>query len=60
MSLNYPNREDWLKVRCTPRKNPPGRYLHVGTRYGWAEIPRPGVPGRFIKMAPGVTYRRPA
>jgi hypothetical protein len=58
MSQNYPSREDWLKVRCTPRKNPPGRFIHVSTRYGWAELPRTGVPGRFIKMLNGVTYRR--
>ena len=43
---------------ATPRKNPPGRFIHVSTRYGWAELPRTGVPGRFIKMLNGVTYRR--
>ena len=58
MSQNYPNREDWLAVRCTPRNTGTRRFLHVSTRYGWAELPRIGVPGRFLKMAPGVTYRR--
>lgn len=67
MSLNYPNRNDWLKVRCTPRKDPPGRMVHVSTNYAWVRpmLP-PLIPGEaprfgareFRKMRPGQTYRK--
>ena len=62
MSLNYPNRDEWLAVRCTPRKAPPGRFVHVSTRYRWLPVNAkyPQGPVRFVAVAPGVTYRRTA
>jgi hypothetical protein len=57
VSLNYPNREDWLKVRCTPRKNPPGRYLHVSKPIVLQIMPG-GAMRPIVDPGPGRTYRK--
>ena len=45
---------------ATPRKNPPRRFIHVSTRYGWRPVNRddPRGPVEFRKLVSGVTYRR--
>jgi hypothetical protein len=57
MSLNYPNRNDWLKVRCTPRKNPPGRMVHVSKKIVLQILPG-GAMRSIVEPGPGRTYRK--
>ncbi len=40
---------------ATPRRNPPGRFLHVSTNYAWVGV---GPSARFVKVARGTTYVR--
>lgn len=51
MSLDYPNREDWLRVRATPRR-PNLRWFHVSKGFVIMD-------GKLVWLKKGVTYRKP-
>jgi hypothetical protein len=44
------------KTTATPRRDTrPLRYLHISTDYRWTGL---GAAARFVKVGPGVTYRK--
>lgn len=46
----------------TPRKPPAGRMVHVSTYFDWIPVDptQPLGPTKFVRIASGNTYRRPA
>lgn len=54
MSLDYPDRDDWLRVRATKPRKP--RYLHIST--GFIHTLNPDGT-KSIRVARGRTYRKP-
>ncbi len=62
MSLDFPNRADWLKVRATPRKLPAGRMIHVSAPLVTVRDPITGnlktVVGRGITLNLGSKQRK--
>jgi hypothetical protein len=50
------------KTYATPRHNPPGRMVHQSTNYAWLPMNflTPNGPQHFVKVGPGVTFRRTA
>lgn len=60
MSLDYPNRADWLKVRATPRHRP-NRHAHVSVQVGQIRNPETGlIENVRTPRGQGRTYRRAA
>jgi len=60
MSLDYPNRDEWLAARATPRKLPPRGYLHVSTRINFVfkSLSRAGVTYNIGRNAAKRTKRK--
>ena len=47
---------------ASPRNLKRGTLVHVSTSYRWLPVNQlyPAGPVRFVKVAPGTTYRKPA
>ena len=57
MSADYPNREDWLRIRNQKRMRPRPRLFHLSADL--VRVVDPGTQGwHFAVMRPGKTYRR--
>ena len=58
MSLDYPNRAEWLAVRATPAKRSP-RYAHVSVQVAMRRDKHGVMHPVRTPRGQGRTYRRP-
>lgn len=56
MSLDFPVREHWLRIRNTPQKRRV-RWFHVSTHFGPVRDPETGIVS-WVQLRKGTTYRR--
>lgn len=53
MSLDFPNRQEWLRVRATPVKRP-AKFIHISTKPAFVTKLADGTP--FKVQPKGVTF----